>query len=692
MDAEHIIWKTAIPHKTIDKKTISITPVAAGKQNVQCAINREPGITLSIDVKQAKILGMFFTDSNGIEIEKSSWLQTVNIWVKQEHLIGEDLTIEIWDNDAFKNDYCKVINVPKYDGNLIPFTLDSYVKGKAGNWGMLYVKIGAPKLKLANTNNIFESKNHLNVEDKRQIYSAHIGSQDGKNRHYHADYDKISYFYGKSRGIKENEKLKITIYSKGKSLFEIPPAEVKIDKSGAIQASVKWEKINPKLSMCIVYAVVQDSQGEILYNGAKSATGTLAITKKSALLGLAEYKSAVLVGKGDASSHSRGENKNVACECEAKVRAFMRMLRVGEGTENEIGYETIVGGSTFKDHGKNFDNHPNVYIKKHDSRAAGAYQITMNNWNDVAFVDWRKEHGLNDFKPESQDKYCVYLIKEKKKALGLIKKDNIKEAIDKCRTEWASLPGAGYGQREEDIDNILKKYKQYYQEELKGPTNHLHIKKGFLKEFGEECCEEENIVVSVINKYRIDVDVFTYSKIMKCLTSNKYQYDIYESNKLIKTITVEKNEHNLLPFPETGINWGRFGPRDKGGDNWVNEKVCAALLGFFFSLPKNGYSEALYFNDISANDGRDIGHKGHNIAGNDIDIRYPGSSNAGRTLWSDAMNKYKTEEEFMKVLENIISVGVKWGFNKNYAYKKDIKNTTGKSTSVHQDHFHLGLR
>jgi muramidase (phage lysozyme) len=688
LDAEHIIWKTAIPHKTIDKKTISITPVAAGKQNVQCAINREPGITSSIDVKQGKVLGMFFTDSNGIEIQRASWGQKINIWVQQEHLVGEDLTIEIWDNDAFKNDYCKVINVPKYDGNLIPFTLDSYVRGKAGDWGMLYVKIAAPKLKLANTNNVFESKNHLNVEDIREIYGAHIGSQDGKDRHYHADYDKISYFYGKSRGIKKEEQLNLTIYEKDKKLLEA--TNVHADESGMIKIKLDWSLINPKLPMCIVYAVVKDKDGNVLYNGARNTTGPLVISKKSALLSLAEYKSAVLVGSEGANGSKK--DANGVCECEAKVRAFMRMLRVGEGTENEIGYETIVGGSTFKDHGKNFDNHPNVYIKKHDSRAAGAYQITMNNWNDVAFVDWRKEHGLTDFKPESQDKYCVYLIKEKKKALGLIKKDNIKEAIDKCRTEWASLPGAGYGQREEDIDNILKKYKQYYEEELKGPTNHLHIKKGFLKEFGEECCEEESIVVGVINKYRIDVDVFTYSKIMKCLTSNKYQYDIYENNKLIKTITVEKNDHNLLPFPETGINWGRFGPRDKGGDNWVNEKVCAALLGFFFSLPKNGYSEALYFNDISANDGRDIGHKGHNIAGNDIDIRYPGSSNAGRTLWSDAMNKYKTEEEFVKVLENIISVGVKWGFNKNYAYKKDIKNTTGKSTSVHQDHFHLGLR
>ncbi|WP_435524275.1 hypothetical protein [Chryseobacterium indoltheticum] len=58
----------------------------------------------------------------------------------------------------------------------------------------------------------------------------------------------------------------------------------------------------------------------------------------------------------------------------------------------------------------------------------------------------------------------------------------------------------------------------------------------------------------------------------------------------------------------------------------------------------------------------------------------------------DAMKVYRTEEKFIEILENIISVGVKWGFNKNYAYKSNIKNTTGKATSVHQDHFHLGLR
>ncbi|MDQ8011827.1 MAG: hypothetical protein REI96_05230 [Flavobacterium nitrogenifigens] len=42
--------------------------------------------------------------------------------------------------------------------------------------------------------------------------------------------------------------------------------------------------------MCTVHAVVQDSENKILYEGNKVANGGVAITKKSALLGLVEYK------------------------------------------------------------------------------------------------------------------------------------------------------------------------------------------------------------------------------------------------------------------------------------------------------------------------------------------------------------------------------------------------------------------
>lgn len=194
------------------------------------------------------------------------------------------------------------------------------------------------------------------------------------------------------------------------------------------------------------------------------------------------------------------------------------------------------------------------------------------------------------------------------------------------------------------------------------------------------------------NKYKIDVDAFKYELVQQNAASKQYQFDVYVGGKLEKTYVLEVNDKKLLPFPGTGPNWGRFGTRDGGDDNYSDPKVAAATIGFFYSLPKNGYTDTLYFNDMSASDQRNLGHSGH-VDGNDIDIRYPGSAGTGGgVLWSTAKDSFPSEEKFIETLENILNIATKWGFNKNYAYKSTIKHTTGKATSVHQDHFHIGLR
>lgn len=437
------------------------------------------------------------------------------------------------------------------------------------------------------------------------------------------------------------------------------------------------------------------------------------------------------------------------CEFEARVRAFMRMLRYKEGTSNESGYTKLFSGKKFTDMRK----HPEKVINAggYKSSAAGAYQIMADTWKDLRGYfydkekdkweynkkkDYAKLYNIKSFDQESQDKFClaimkhgytvdrpkgfynpkIYIDKNKEKhdekaerkarewrkrfkgqqgdIIEMIIKGDIKRASLISSLCWSSLPDSPYGQQDPKytFKDVKAIYEKYLKEELAGQSKELHLKKGFLKEFGYNDCGDTSTVANNINKYRIDIDKFAYSKTKENKKSKKYQYDIYEKGRLLKSIVLEKNEYSLLPFPETGINWDRFGTRDKGGDNWINEKVCAALLGFFYSLPKNGYTDKLYFNDISANNGRNIGHEGHNIAGNDIDIRYPGSSNGDKTIWQKAMKVYGTEAKFIKVLENILSVGIRWGFNKNYAYKKTIKHTTGVATSVHQDHFHIGLR
>jgi predicted chitinase len=195
-----------------------------------------------------------------------------------------------------------------------------------------------------------------------------------------------------------------------------------------------------------------------------------------------------------------------------------------------------------------------------------------------------------------------------------------------------------------------------------------------------------------INQYRIHIDMFEYNLVQINPASKKYQYDIYIAGKLIKSFLLDRNNKGLLPFPETGPNWGRYGDRDGGDDNYIAPGIAAPLFGFFYSLPKNGFQDKLYFNDISASNKRNLGHIGH-VNGNDIDIRYPGSSDRKEAvLWKEAMKAYGSEREFITVLENILSIAVKWKFKNNFAFAKKIKNTEGVSLRAHQNHFHIGLR
>jgi len=339
------------------------------------------------------------------------------------------------------------------------------------------------------------------------IKSAQIGTQDGKERHYHVDYNKISYFYGKSRGIKAGEKLKLTIYEKDKMLFDVK--DVIVDTSGAIQATLKWDNISQKLPMRTVYAVVQDSEDKILYNGTKTTNGGVVVTKKSALLGLAEYKSAVLVQKSK-NLNSKKENKNIACECEARVRAFMRMLRVGESTVGEKGYTTAFNHNKITD----LSTHP---MKNYGgSTAAGAYQImrytyawlggSKLRWNGEYYEildiyekehDYRKKYNIQDFQPESQDKLCICLMKDKKGMIDLIIAGNIEKAIrDYGSLIWASLPHIGDSsyyyyknkpQPATPMKKCLNNFDIFFKEEMQGKSD-LHLKKGFLKEFIGNCC------------------------------------------------------------------------------------------------------------------------------------------------------------------------------------------------------------
>lgn len=133
------------------------------------------------------------------------------------------------------------------------------------------------------------------------------------------------------------------------------------------------------------------------------------------------------------------------------LKAFLIMIQYSEGTFGKDGYRKLYGGGLFNDLSK----HPNTPITRWGitSTAAGAYQILNKTW-----VEIQARLKLPDFSPLSQDKAAIELIR-RRKALEDVMAGRFAQAIEKCKKEWASLPGAGYGQSEKNIKSLLAVYK-----------------------------------------------------------------------------------------------------------------------------------------------------------------------------------------------------------------------------------------
>lgn len=140
------------------------------------------------------------------------------------------------------------------------------------------------------------------------------------------------------------------------------------------------------------------------------------------------------------------------------LQAFLDMLAYSEiGRKllkhSDNGYNVLVGGTLFstdyKDHPRKLVDLPKLGIK---STAAGRYQILARY-----FDHYKKQLGLKDFSPAAQDAIAIQLIRECK-ALEDIEAGRISVAIHKCRSRWASLPGAGYGQHENKLHDLLAEY------------------------------------------------------------------------------------------------------------------------------------------------------------------------------------------------------------------------------------------
>jgi muramidase (phage lysozyme) len=101
---------------------------------------------------------------------------------------------------------------------------------------------------------------------------------------------------------------------------------------------------------------------------------------------------------------------------------------------------------------KSYATHPRLRNSATNSDAAGRYQFMGKYW-----LSYQQQLSLPDFGPASQDKWAIQLIRECK-AIDAIEAGRFDDAARLCRSRWASLPGAGYGQRENSLAALRQAY------------------------------------------------------------------------------------------------------------------------------------------------------------------------------------------------------------------------------------------
>lgn len=139
-------------------------------------------------------------------------------------------------------------------------------------------------------------------------------------------------------------------------------------------------------------------------------------------------------------------------------KAFLDMIAYSEiGPKllaiSDNGYNVLVGSTPsapllFS----SYADHPNILNGKLNSSAAGRYQLLRRWW-----PSYKKQLSLTDFGHASQDAVALQQIRECR-ALDSINDGRFENAVSLCAHIWASLPGAGYGQHENDLAQLKNAY------------------------------------------------------------------------------------------------------------------------------------------------------------------------------------------------------------------------------------------
>lgn len=627
-------------------------------------ISKKPEV---VDVK-------YFESGGNLAYRVYKYGEKIDIKIQTANLAGKELTVEFWENkNKEKDELIKSKKVKPDNTELVTINLDtnelkSGDKARNDSYRAFYLVIKAD-----DTKSFMYPKDVAdeNAHKAEQIYFfQHLKLSDAKEDEWNKLADKNA------------------------------PAVLKNEPAQKATTTTGCPNCNAPVTLAQLQQIFTKANADDLKAIAANYTKYMAELNMNTCWNKAHFFAQVKGESGESLNITEDENFNYWYKRLNRFKAF----RTAEGKikAKELGRQTEANVNGLDEEGE----------KKVANYAYGPQSAKGIELGNTEEGDGWRFRGMGPLQLTGRSNYTVANAYTSKEGGDIIAnsellRTNAKISLLASMAFWKIYKISHVANKQKD-ENVISVIVGADQEWSGGKTAYGVKKEAFEKNTSvvfkvNECKYGDVVPEKDCNRYKIDVDNFTVTYEYKNLASKQYRYEVIVNKKSVYTKYINAEEMKstfrgnkvdirLLPFPETGPNWGRFGTRDAGGDNYASPEMAAHLLGFFFCLPVKGYTDTLYYNDISANDARNIGHSSHRV-GVDADIRYPGSPNtAGQVMWSQAAKSFASTEDFVAKLEFILELASKWSFVNNYTYKAGIKHSSGDYASVHQDHFHIGIK
>lgn len=319
-------WLLSGPEPANAKRTKEFkhTFKKGGTYTLSCAIGTTTPKTASFTVAAPEITDAFWCDTHGSKLKSAGWEQEVWLTAKTAGLVGEKITIDVYDCDSTGDNVVYTTAITPggsvtYDA--VSIVLNGEIRKKVAAHGFtekgeLYIKCSIPAGDLIVKGIDKKWAKQLYVNEDKKVLACIIGTADGQKRHVMVDVNETSTVYVQTQGYigKELEMHLRESVTGPDPEIKAARKKMKVERDGVVRFPLQWSvaKKDGQRKARDFYVEIWDGDDKIWDGDARGNVSLMVQMMPGTKIETAEGMEGVTVVE---RVNGAVQNANISCFC-----------------------------------------------------------------------------------------------------------------------------------------------------------------------------------------------------------------------------------------------------------------------------------------------------------------------------------------------------------------------------------------